>query len=486
MTAVLFTAIGNRTDGDGRQPAGVDAAPRTINLPDSTPTTLRPRRGLGNLRSSTNRWGLTMIVESLLGVAELAGGVLTSSAAMGAMSGISQRLMAMKWATKYEQAQIDNMLANIALQRDRLRSEDERALAQLKNARDMQIQQIAANIHLQEYIRELDKWPLGVMALNILRRSDANNGNSLNVIVKLTQTSPEAAQSKAIASTRELVLEGADAGLRICESVFGTDLTLYDELHMPTQYGGQTLSSTLFGLLATVPTALVEVRLLGPMRFRISLTLWSWGLEDTPVISAPSHFNFDLWDAWQRADSSNPSEMKKLRDQAIAELSFAITSLVTQLGDSFHVLRRLGVSSNLRLPTVMKLSSGAAVSSEQLWRQIFQNYAGLYDGVGKASPALAAEGLASMALTAYDSGQTQFAEMLLAKALDHLRSGATPTGIDDHALIRSLMTQRPEAGTSAIQEALNRIRNIPLRRVAPGERASLSLEEISRIGIKSV
>jgi hypothetical protein len=134
----------------------------------------------------------------------------------------------------------------------------------------------------------------------------------------------------------------------------------------------------------------------------------------------------------------------------------------------------------------MKLSSGAAVSSEQLWRQIFQNYAGLYDGVGKASPALAAEGLASMALTAYDSGQTQFAEMLLAKALDHLRSGATPTGIDDHALIRSLMTQRPEAGTSAIQEALNRIRNIPLRRVAPGERASLSLEEISRIGIKSV
>lgn len=400
---------------------------------------------------------------------------------MGAASGVAQRLAQKFISTPMETAKISNMAASIELQRQRMCEDERRFLIQMQENRNLHLQRMQNERSLQEHLRQIDRWPLQIMAPNILKASSSVNGQALNVILKLSATESDL-PSAATVKTRNALVEAADMAVQRCEGLFGRTVSVFNEFHLLTSMTGRALSATLFGLLSSVPVALVEARVSSGSKLCVSVSIWGWELEPDTHVSETARIALDFASLWSGC-ANGAVTIKAAGERAVRLLSDDISALIAQLGDSFHVLRQPHNPPALRLPWVMVQQN--ADLSEGHWIEIVNNYVNLNDHIGLMAPPLAAESTARMAMSAFEAGQRQFANLLLEKSVLYLKSGIGLSAVDDAQFVEQLMFKPKGKQTSLVQQALGLIRGAQLHGNSGGSRSSrrLGLAEMSRLGI---
>lgn len=387
----------------------------------------------------------------------------------GAGNSVAGRVLQHVFPTPLEKAQLHNLHEQVRLARERLVEEERRAQRdldqrwamlreQLEHQQSLQRERIEADRRLRDYQKQLDSWPLAVMAANIVDVSRRSPHPALNVIVKVTrghgQHAPLGPLLRAVASLDRLV--------RIhC----GDDLFLYSETAPPKDLRAEPLSqrsliSTLNGVLHSEATALLEV-IPGDGQIEIDGAFWGWTCEGE-----------DDRGTAIRARQPLMLELPQAEAAAEARIVNSLLLMIVAISDTHALLSRWGVAPRLNLFRVLAeiarndpiLAAGGAVLIEQLAAQI--------ERLAGSAPALAAEAAARAAIAAHEAGFGDHAAALLGVALDHERKAISAPPPDEPGLIRALMAV-PASRRGIVQDALALLKNATSERLEPPDRPPL-------------
>jgi hypothetical protein len=109
-------------------------------------------------------------------------------------------------------------------------------------------------------------------------------------------------------------------------------------------------------------------------------------------------------------------------------------------------------------------------------------YLDTYQRVALHSPIVAPDLAAKAALTALEAGQTNFAGMLLEKALDLFRKAADHPIESDEAIMAEIAQHRDGSTHTNLELALQTMRGLEPSHPPP----RISLREIAQIGVSSL
>jgi hypothetical protein len=226
--------------------------------------------------------------------------------------------------------------------------------------------EIQAQGQLAEDIFRRQKWPLGIMAADMIRFSQANEGRALNVIVKLSHLKEVSAD---IGEAAELVNQTTEIAARaVATDRSNPAITLYNEMHSPTRLSGQGLEVTLWSALQTVPTALIEVTIPSKSRFRLTVSHWGSGFEQSRPVTAGAPMLIDL------TPLADDEHQRRLT------LALGISSLIASLGDTFQAIHRPHDMPVPVLPRFMEHATQLSVP-DAYWKPITDVYLKAYESV---------------------------------------------------------------------------------------------------------
>jgi hypothetical protein len=298
-----------------------------------------------------------------------------------------------------------------AVRREELRSQEERFLKQIAETRDLKMIELQSQRDSQREGRHenfrVQRWPLPVLPIDILERSKASGGASLNVILKIIEPSTATNRKPDPTSNLlEVVTSGNMLALRRVVSHFKGDVLFYPDSVKETRYSGDSLATTLWSCLRTEPVVLIEVYSPQPERIVLSISHWGNALDmnNAPVVIKPQVLNF----ATAGLD----------KDSKTKALAVGLSIIVTAMGDAYRTLNlhMPGEVKPLVFPSIMQESAGLGLSVD-IWRPVMNSYLTMYDLIGQHSPLVASELAAQAALVSHSSKQTDFANLLLDKAL---------------------------------------------------------------------
>jgi hypothetical protein len=385
----------------------------------------------------------------------------------GVGTATGSRLLQHVFPTPLENAQLHSIYEQIKLARDQLEGAQRRHEETIALQRALHRERIEAEMGLKTFQKQLDAWPLSIMAIDMINASERFPHPPLNVIVKVTPGYDGGKQLQP-------VLRAVSALDREIRQYCRGDLILYTD--SPASHGnlraanltGWSLISTLNSALRTEAFALLEIE---PRdgKLHVDGAFWGWPCEAEDRLGTPI-----------RAGSGLALDLPEDADAARALILDTLLPMIVAIGDMHTLLTRWREAPELHffrtLAALVEAGRGsneqAPVLVDQFMRQI--------ERLAPSAAIVAADLAASIALDAHEAGFEDHAETLLASALGHARQAVRAAPADEAALVDALM-RVPEAQQGTIHRALIRIRKAAPQLENPGHSGlRASIEEANR------
>ena len=378
--------------------------------------------------------------------------------------------------------------ASIQLRHQELEMREQHFLEQITNSRENLLFQIESNKENTEYVKLLERWPLALSPISILRESKRRGSYALNVIVAVVDTNDGEfyrGQGRGVNQTIDAI---SNSSLSIAEqaaAAFNNNMVCYRETLKNSRLTGDGLRTTLSVLLASEPTILIEIRVPDPNH--IEFHICHWGL---PFDTNPSYTRYKTQKVFLPPLPASPetdnAESKKAFEQQYHQMSqgrnitigLALSGLIVSIGDAFRTLQRPYTLPAPVFPSLMSdptfglLPAGSPVP-EALWQPVRSTYLSTYDGVAGLNKLLASELAAKAAFTAHEANQPDFADQLLDKAIE---LNPKITAADEAQIMTVLRRQRTNNRPSELENAIGAIRGWSAGEIPP----SLSFEDLAR------
>jgi hypothetical protein len=305
--------------------------------------------------------------------------------------------------------------------------------------------QINADREQQREGHRLQNWPLGISALAILDASQSTRGRALNVIVCVVPNQGE--EDASITRMVDLLLKqpckvAASAAGKFIDS----GIRFYSDRARTWIGEGDNLPATIYGLLKTEPTVLIEIRIPAPDQITFQTSCWGVGFDDTP----------DTVDPWVKGNRI-PVDMVPLpstespdytihEEERKYQLALYLASMVVGMGDLFRTLQHgyrlpaLVLPSMISDPTFGERFLGIDQANPSFdWQYLITKYyLDAYDRVAELNKLIASELAAKAALSFHTADQNGTAELFLRKAIE-----ITGILLNSNAF-RRLLSRRPE------------------------------------------
>jgi hypothetical protein len=352
------------------------------------------------------------------------------------------------------------LLANVDLRRQEMRVREEHFLKQIAETRQLKMDEIEKMRLIRreeaDYNEQIRRWPLRVLPIDILNRSKSLNGQSLNVILGIVDTNDAEfykGEGKLIGRTIDMINGSPMHTLRNAMGEFRSDIVFYHETLRGSRLSGDGFRSTLWSLLQTEPTVLIEVNVPASNRVLFYISYWGGIFEPDGTFASPiaafKPIALDL--------TLVPSEDDAQRQVALA---LGLSSVLVSLGDAYCTLQRPHIMHTPVFPALMR-NAAAASLPEGVWKPMTKAYLSTYDGVASHSPMVASELAAKAALAAHDVSQTDFAAGLLDKALALYQQASPARRLSDEGILAALARQRGGRGkASELERAMRAIRGV--------------------------
>jgi hypothetical protein len=402
------------------------------------------------------------------------------------VAGVGPQLLKKWFPAGMDQAGLDQVVLKreeLQLRREELAAQEQRFLLQIAEARKLKFDEIdrMREIRREEDDRRLQyqHWPLrGILPVDFLSASKARSGRALNVIITVLDTRDAEFYKKhgLVNAIIDLFHQQPAQAIRSVTPEFNGDLIAYFDILKSSRHSGDGLRATLWNLLQTEPTVLVEINVPTPYRLTFHVSHWGSAFEPNApwVTCLPKDIDLPMF-----ADAANltPDRIGQAVAQAEAVLSIGLESLLVSLGDAYRTLHRPHEILPPILPSFLQKTSSAL--SPHIVKPMYTAYTSAYDNVAMHSPLLASELSARAATAAHNAGQSDFANLLLTKslALNPLIKGATELTGTHLAGLRRLRYQ----GRSPLEleVALKLIRQVTLQETNTAKRDG-TLEDFYR------
>ena len=383
----------------------------------------------------------------------------------------------------------DSEQASIQLRHQELEMRERHFLEQIANSREDLLLKLESQHILLEYQKLLDRWPLALSPISILRESKRRSSYALNVIVTVVDTNDGdyyRGQGRGVNQTIDAISNGSLSIAEQATASFDNDMVCYRETLKSSRLTGDGLRTTLSVLLASEPTILIEVRVPDPNQ--VEFHICHWGL---PFDTNPSYTRYKTQKVslppLPTSPETDTAESKRAFDQRCHLLSqgrnitigLALSGLIVSIGDAFRTLQRPHIlpapvfPSLMNDPTFGLLPAGSPVP-EAMWQPVLSTYLSTYDGVAGLNKLLASELAAKAALTAHQADQPGFANQLLDKAIQLNSKLAKLASAEEARIMAVLRWQRTNGQPSELEKALGAIRGWTVGELPP----SISFEEM--------
>ena len=301
--------------------------------------------------------------------------------------------------------------------------------------------------------------------MDILQRSASQSGSALNIIFAIVDTNDEnfyKTSGKHVNTAIEVINKYPLHSLREIMHGFSNDVILYTDILKNSRLSGESLTSTIWSMLKTDPTVLVEVNVLSPDHYVLYVSHWGGTFEPDGTFISPirrlTPLNIDL--------RSIPPDSGA---QRVVALTLALSSVLVSMGDAYRMLHRTHDLPKPIFPTLMTNTSSATLPD--VWKPMTKAYLSTYDSVAAHSPVIASELAAQAALAAHANNHADFASALLDKALQvhPLLRGAPP---DKDAIRPILLRQRMRGREpSELENAMIALRGLTIEKVSSTQNA---------------
>jgi hypothetical protein len=371
------------------------------------------------------------------------------------IKGAGSQLMRRVIPSNFDQAQREN----VEIRRQELRAQEDRFLKQIAETRKLKMDELETmhrnHQEAQDRAEQLRRWPLRMLPMDVLQRSALLNGTALNMILAVVDCNDAdfyKGAGKNINNSIDAMNGYPLHALRDMMHKFSDDVILYNDTIKGSRLSGESLISTVWSMLKTDPTVLVEVNVLSPDRYIFYISHWGGAFDPEGRFVSPikrlAPLSVDL--------SSVPPDAVAQRTLALA---LGLSSVLVSIGDAYRTLQR---PHELPVPLFPSLMTNAASASlpDGVWKPMTKAYLATYDGVATHSPAIASELAAKASLVAHAENQRDFAEALLDKALQvHpvLRNATMPDDVIKPILIRQ---RRQGREPSELENALRTLRGM--------------------------
>jgi hypothetical protein len=273
---------------------------------------------------------------------------------------------------------------------------------------------------------QLQHWPLDTSALAILDTSNSTHGQALNVIVCAVPNygQEEASFTEMVGLLLQKPCDVADSAARAFPD---GGIHFYSE-HAKKQIGyGATLPATLYGLLKTEPTILIEIRIPEPNQITFQASCWGLGFDhDSDAIRSWERGKRIIVELTPPPSKESPEEYKIREESRKYHLALYLASMVVGAGDMFRTLQHGYKLPDLVLPSMISnqtfgvhfLNINQANPSLDWQYLITKHYLDAYDGIAELNKPIASELAAKAALSFHIANQDSLAELFLRKAVE--------------------------------------------------------------------
>lgn len=387
-----------------------------------------------------------------------------------------------------ERHEMDKSRFEISLKE--LETRERHFLMQMAQTRENLILQIDAQRDNLEYQKLLERWPLNLSPIAILKESKKRDSCALTVIVNLVDTNDQgfyAGRGQTVSRTIDMIRGRPFDIADRAASLFGHDMVCYCEARKNAGFAGDSLRTTLSCLLESEPTVLIEVRVgQEPDTETVDFHVchWGWpGDSHSSYTKYPPHI-FRLLPLPPPLLATDSTEIKQ-RYSEIEHLrklgvSLVLAGLIVSIGDVFRTLQCTQNLPTPVLPSIMSdptfgmlpIRDAKAQVPQEIYTVLQNVYLSNYDGVGRLNRLLGSELAAKAAITAHEAGQQKFASDLLDKAF--ALAGSDPSLATFSSILRDRRDKRTKP--SELERAA-----IEMRGWSPGEEEPPhSVDEIIR------
>jgi hypothetical protein len=201
------------------------------------------------------------------------------------------------------------------------------------------------------------------------------------------------------------------------------------------------------------------------LNYRVAISHWGQAFQEGGTLQVLDPFYIDL------------SAMAHDEGKAHLALTVTLSSAITSMADSFHLLRR---PHEFPEPAIFRLMqySRAKADIPDYWKTIVEPYRVALGYIAERAPLLASELAAKAALSAQRADQSAQAEQMLTDALAHFRKAFSVAGDDQAVIDRAARQAIPLCGEMPLVDALQTVRGISVQAIrADPRKGRLTMSE---------